>query len=194
MTSVTYILGASGTGKSTRALAKANDHNGRIQCVSTDVIRAQLRAVLPQQSHPELWAESFNVPMLDGDEDSARNGVNIAGFLRQSAPILRAIEAAVEYCVVEDWDCIVEGVHLVPGEFALPQLSSVEVTAELCVVEDQDAHRAMFVARERDSSGGRSAAHYHANLERIGIVQAFIQERWDGWNALSDSEKRVHAG
>jgi 2-phosphoglycerate kinase len=176
--SVIFLSGASGTGKSTRAEDLAAELGPRVRIISTDVIRAELRAVLSSEQHPDLWAESFNVPVLAGDSTTA-NGVNIDGFLRQCTPILRCVEAAVAYGTGEGWNLIVEGVHLVPGLFELPDGDELYVIHELHIVEDEDLHREMFVQRDRDSGGRRPADHYHANLARIHDVQAFLVDRWE---------------
>ncbi len=181
MQRVHYIAGASGTGTSTRARelqqAWSSGPNARPSCViATDVVRAQLRAVVERETHPDLWGESFNLPARDGD--SIREGVAIDAFLRQCVPILRAIEAGVEYALTEGWDVIVEGVHLVPGEVTLASGDDLDVTFELLVVEDADEHVARFRSRDAASDGRRSASHYEANLERVRAVQAELVERW----------------
>lgn len=188
---VWYLLGASGTGKSTRARELVAELGPAVYVISTDVIRAQLRAVLDREREPDLWAESFDVPLIGNDEGELLDGVNINGFLRQCRPVLRAVEAAVTYCLTEGWNCIVEGVHLVPGEFSLAAVAGVEVHAELRLVEDYAAHRELFVAREVASAGGRPAAHYHTNLARIRTVQGLIHERWLSWDALPGQRARI---
>jgi 2-phosphoglycerate kinase len=183
---VHYIAGASGVGTSTRARelqqAWSAEPDARPVCVlATDVVRAQLRAVLDRDAHPDLWGESFNLPARQGD--AIREGVAIDAFLRQCAPILRAIEAGVEYALTEGWDVIVEGVHLVPGAYERASGDDVTVTAELLVVDDVAAHVARFRSRDAASSGRRPAPHYEANLERVRAVQAELVERW---SALGD--------
>lgn len=183
---VHYIAGASGTGTSTRSVqlqrawAKQPDPRPCI-VIATDVVRAQLRAVLDPEQHPDLWGESFNLPVRDGDR--LREGVNIDAFLRQCAPILRSVEAAVAYALSEGWDVIVEGVHLVFGEFELASGDGLEVTTELLVVEDPDEHLTRFRARDEASGGRRPAAHYEANFQRVVAVQAELVERWQAWQA-----------
>lgn len=186
---VHYVAGASGTGTSTRARelqqAWSSAPDARPVCViATDVVRAQLRAVVERDAYPELWGESFNLPARDGDRirtiASADDGVVIDAFLRQCAPILRAVEAGVAYALTEGWDVIVEGVHLVPG--AYEQTASdddVVVTSELLVVDDAAEHVARFRSRDAASGGRRSSAHYEANLERVRAIQTELVERWN---------------
>jgi len=209
MQKVTYIMGASGSGKTTRtrellasaaaSAAAANAAGARaaatitpgVVVVSTDVIRAQLRAVLDQAEYPELWAESFDVPRAhDGDNggspgaDAASDGpgLNIEGFARQCAPVLRAVEAAVDYVLTEGSDCIVEGVHLVPGWFALPpRRDDLAITAELRLVRDEPAHRGLFADREAGTQGRRPAARYLEMLANIRAVQTLLETQWNTW-------------
>jgi 2-phosphoglycerate kinase len=151
-------------------------------------VRAQLRAVVEPDAHPDLWGESFNLPARDGD--LVREGVAIDAFLRQCAPIFRAVEAGVEYALTEGWDVIVEGVHLVPGALELASGDDLEVTFELLVVEDANEHVARFRARDAASDGRRPALHYEANLELVRAVQAELVERW---HALDDEPKSARS-
>ena len=177
---VHYVAGASGTGTSTRARelqhAWSSEPESRPVCViATDVVRAQLRAVVDRDAHPDLWGESFNLHTRDGDD--VRDGVAIGAFLRQCDPILRAVESGVEYALTEGWDVIVEGVHLVPGQYARAVGDDLVVTHELLVVDDRDEHVARFRSRDTASNGRRPAPHYEANLERVRAVQAELVAR-----------------
>lgn len=177
---VHYVAGASGTGTSTRARelqqAWSSATGARPVCViATDVVRAQLRAVLDRSAHPDLWGESFNLPARAGDR--VRDGVAIDAFLRQCAPILRAVEAGIAYALTEGWDVIAEGVHLVPGAYAQVDVDDVIVTSELLVVEDAVEHVERFRSRDAASDGRRPAAHYEANLGRVRVVQAELVDR-----------------
>jgi 2-phosphoglycerate kinase len=179
---VHYIAGASGVGTSTRAHElqrewDARDDGRATYRISTDVVRAELRAVLARETHPDLYGESFDLAMHDGD--LARDGVSIDAFLRQCEPILRAVEAGVEHALREGWNVIVEGVHLMPGAYAAPDDERVRVTQELLVVHDDAAHVDRFQARDRSSGGRRAAAHYVANLDRIRAIQAELVDRGD---------------
>lgn len=193
---VHYACGASGVGTSSRAAqlqrAWLDEPDARGCCViATDVVRAQLRAVLGDATEqPDLWGESFDLAPRDGEP--LRDGVAIEAFLRQCAPILRAVEAGVEYALTEGWDVIVEGVHLFPGTFALPGLrANVEVTFELLVVDDPVEHVRRFRARDVASGGRRPAAHYEANLPRIRTIQALLVERWGAWDAAAGVQRLV---
>lgn len=179
---VHYVAGASGTGTSTRAMRLQQqwttcDDARPVLVVATDVVRAQLRTLAVQVDTPELFGESFNLTP-SGADDLVVDGVAIGAFLRQCAPILRAVEAGVEYALTEGWDVIVEGVHLVPGAYAPTTTDDVLVAAELLVVDDPDEHVSRFVARDATSAGRRPAAHYEANLARVRAVQAELIDRW----------------
>lgn len=175
-----YIAGASGVGTSTRAFElrrawEAEPAARPVLVIATDVIRAELRTAFDTGQHPDLFGESFNLTPRTGDH--VRDGVAIDAFLRQCDPILRAVEAAVDYGLSEGWDVIAEGVHLVPGAFDHPASPEVVVTHELLVVEDEATHRSRFVARDTASDGRRSADHYLANLGRIRVVQDELRDR-----------------
>jgi 2-phosphoglycerate kinase len=137
--------------------------------------------VLDRKTHPDIWAESFDVPHAAGDSISPA-GVNIDGFLRQCAPIARSVEAGVEYGLDEGWNIVVEGVHLVPGTFAVPE-RNLQIVAELHTVADLGNHRELFTQRDIGSNGKRPAEHYHRNLDRIHDVQQLLIDRWGSWEA-----------
>ena len=183
MQRVHYIAGASGTGTSTRARSVQQawqaEPGTRPCCViATDIVRAQLRAVIEPETCPDLWGESFNLPARD--DDRLRDRVSIDAFLRQCEPILRAVEAGVAYALTEGWDVIVEGVHLVPGAFAVADAESASVSFELLVVEDPAEHVRRFRSRDAASGGRRPAAHYEANLDRVRAIQAELVARQQG--------------
>ncbi len=184
--SVWFITGASGTGKSSRARALAATlDTSRLLVVSTDVIRAQLRAVMHRDTVPELWGESFNLEThTPGDELRPTNdggSVNISAFLRQCAPILAAVDAAVAYAITEGWDVIVEGVHLIPGRYAIPEAATTRMIWQQA--PDATEHARWFAAREHASGGGRPAAHYISNLPRIRVIDQLIGEAWNTFAA-----------
>ncbi|MCW2928992.1 MAG: pgk2 [Thermoleophilia bacterium] len=187
---MTYVIGASGVGTSTRALSlqrELGDSGRPCLLLATDVIRAQLRTVLDQEACPELWGESFNLPTTDED-DEVRSGVNVTAFERQCAPVLRAVEAGVAYALTEGWHVVVEGVHLIPGTFQIPDADQADVTLELLVVADEAEHIARMRSRDVASDGRRPAAHYEANLPRVRTIQAVLVERWD---ALPPAQQHV---
>lgn len=176
---VSYVAGASGVGTSTRAMTLQRELGSSDRpclVLATDVVRAQLRTALDADACPELWGESFNLPVTDGDE--LRDGVNVSAFERQAAPVLRAVEAGVAYALTEGWHVVVEGVHLVPGSFELPAPADADVTLELLVVTEAAEHVARMRSRDAASDGRRPAAHYESNLPRVRVIQELLLERW----------------
>ncbi len=194
MTHVWYIAGASGTGKSTRAAeieyhARSAANAPRCLTIATDVIRAQLRSVLDRNEFGDLWGESFNLPVCEGDDLRTAIAddppVNLSAFIRQCTPILRCVEAGVAYALSEGWNVIVEGIHLVPGLWSLPTRPTpdvpVAVTVEMLTVSDTSEHQARFRSRDVASGGQRPAAHYIANIPRIQVIQNELVSRWADW-------------
>lgn len=176
---VHFIAGASGSGTSTKALQLqrrwvTQEGSRPAFVISTDVVRAQLRAVLDEADHPDLFGESFDLPARAGDV--VVDGVSASAFRRQCDLVLRGVDAGLAYALTEGWDVIVEGVHLVPGMYAEP--ADVTVTRELLVVEDPAVHAGRFQARDLASDGRRPAEHYVRNLDRISVIQGFLAEQW----------------
>lgn len=197
---VRYVAGASGTGTSSRAAELQRGlaaRPGAPPCliIATDVVRAQLRAVLDRTDHPDLWGESFNLPEHRGDH--LVGGVNVDAFHRQCAPILRAVEAGVAYALTEGWDVVVEGVHLVPGRLELAAAGALDVDVELLVLDDPVEHVRRFRARDVASGGQRPSAHYEANLERIRAIQHHLVQQRDhacGWRTVTDRQAGPPSG
>ncbi len=196
---VHYLAGASGTGTSTRARRlqlerSAIDGERPWHVIGTDVVRAQLRTCIDRDACPDLFGESFNLPVRDGDE--VVDGVSIDAFARQCEPILRAVEAGVEYCLGEGWNVVVEGVHLVPGWFELASADAADRSFELLVVDDRDVHVARLRSRDAASDGRRSAAHYERNLDRVAVVQRLLVERFEAFDATDVQRllRREHDG
>jgi 2-phosphoglycerate kinase len=163
------IGGASGTGKSALAAGVAR-LTGAQSVIATDVIRQVLRGALRDQTASPIHAERFNVPLPSGELPDT---VNLQGFLDQARMVMDGVAGALEHARKERWFTVVEGVHAVPG-LAVGGFTTAQVLVVTC---DESAHRRNLASRDESSGGGRPAAHYFANFERVRAVQDFLIER-----------------
>ena len=161
------VGGASGTGKSTIALEVAR-RCGIDHVTPTDVVRRSLRRVYAGEPQRAIHHESFDVP---GDDAASSS---LAGFANQAQDVLVAVHAIVEHALLERWPIVLEGVHLVPGQW--PGANAGVMVEVVVTVHDEERHRANFSERGEQTAGGRPADHYLRNFERVRGVQHYLEQ------------------
>jgi 2-phosphoglycerate kinase len=160
---IVLIGGATGTGKSTVA-AEVAHRLGITRVNSTDVVRQTLRAFFDQQAMPAVHASTFEgVPLLPA-------------FLEQSEHVLMGVGAAIDRARDERWSIVVEGVHLVPGLFAV-DFEDARVVQCVLSIEEEMLHAAHFWIRDATSGGLRPVERYLDHLDAIRRVQDLLVER-----------------
>lgn len=138
------IEGASATGKSMLFLDLVQ-MLGATRVISTDSVRQVVRASTDRDEAPELFCHTYQAHRYrqagpEGLEPAVR------GFLAQRSLLLPLIRQSVKRVIDEGAVCIVEGVHLVPGDF----IDETQVM-EVLINPDCDTHRAMFLDKQRSS-------------------------------------------
>jgi 2,3-bisphosphoglycerate-independent phosphoglycerate mutase len=172
---VLFMGGASGTGKSTLALEIApllQIH----RVSSSDTIRQVMRMVFTPAMLPSLHSSSFEV--TTGPERIQRRGSAhdpeyaerlVASFDEQATRVAVGIRAVVERAITENFNLLVEGVHVHPDLMPFTDLegSAYQVALMLSTL-DEEAHRSRFLARARTS--GRLAERYLERFDSIRVV------------------------
>jgi 2-phosphoglycerate kinase len=139
------IGGVSGVGKSHTAQALARTLNAYL--LSTDVLRAAMRSVVPAQVAPHLHRSSF---MACSESTDMLTTVD-----HQTRALTPALHAAVERALSEHPIVVAEGVHLLPDlDTNVPATSILQV---LLTVPNPTVHQARLQERSRETSGRRSA-------------------------------------
>ncbi|HEY2355293.1 MAG TPA: hypothetical protein VGH79_10395 [Gaiellaceae bacterium] len=167
---IVFIGGATGTGKSTVATELAYRF-GITRVTSTDFIRQTMRAFFSDDFMPAIHLSSFEVgDAFRGEEDPLE-----FGFMSQSRNILVGARASSERALEEGWSLVLEGVHLVPGMFELPDPARAVSVYVVLSIEDEDEHVRHFQYRDADSE--RPESRYLERFDDIRILQEIIIER-----------------
>jgi 2-phosphoglycerate kinase len=164
---VVAVGGTSGVGKSTvsQAAAKAL---GIDTVLSTDMVRAVLRVTL----HPEL------IPALSESSFSAQRMVrsNLEGnqlliaFEQQASVVSEATLGLIRRMLKEGQQVMINGVHLVPGLFVVPEGWSV--FSYVLTVSDPAEHERRF--RQRFDTFNRDASHALSRMAAIRDLDDYI--------------------
>ena len=182
---VIYIGGASGTGKSTLALALAPLL--RIyRITATDTVRQVMRMVFSQPILPALHSSSFEVTEpLDGSEeeellleadgsegDEARLRL-IRSFQEQATRVNVGVRAVVERAIAENMSIVIEGVHLYPPAVPFADLEGAAYQVPLMLgTMNEEMHRTRFLLRAR--RGGRKAERFLDHFPAIRMLHDFL--------------------
>lgn len=168
---VLLIGGVTGVGKSTAAEGLAREL-GLVRVVTTDAVREVLRGALTEESHPFLHVSSFEAGATGGFA-TAPGGL-MAGFLAQVELVAAGTISLIRRALVEGTDIIVEGVHLVPGAYRLPDELDAVVVPMIIAVDDVATHRSFLRAR---ASEDRPPDRYLAHLDEIRRIQSEVVRR-----------------
>ena len=138
---ILVLEGASATGKSMLLLRLAQAL-GATRFVSTDSIRQVLRTQKSEEEYPELFCHTYQAHEFKqaGPEDL---GTGVRGFLAQQQIIKPIVIQSVRRVLSEGAEAIVEGVHLIPGDFSDMPDSVIEILVE----PGEEMHRSMFMSK-----------------------------------------------
>ncbi|UCH04993.1 MAG: hypothetical protein JSW05_02205 [Candidatus Thorarchaeota archaeon] len=171
---VVVLEGASATGKSMLALDLiANLAATRI--ISTDTVRQILRGLHTPDQHPELYCHTYqaHVHRQSGSKDLPPM---VRGFLAQCELIRPTVIKSVRRVLEEGADAIVEGVHMVPGDFQDLGTGVLEVL----VNPQHDVHKTMFLAKY-SASGLKTVSDdiedRQREFEATRLIQEFMLKR-----------------
>jgi 2-phosphoglycerate kinase len=167
---IVFIGGATGPGKSTVATELAYRF-GITRVTSTDFIRQTMRAFFSNDFMPAIHESSFEVGDAFPDEEDPLE----FGFMSQSRNVLVGARASSERALEEGWSLVLEGVHLVPGMFELPDPARAVSVFVVLSIEDEEEHVRHFQYRDADSE--RPESRYLERFEDIRILQDLILER-----------------
>jgi 2-phosphoglycerate kinase len=164
---VVIMSGASATGKSIIALELVNDMVAT-RFISSDTVRHVLRNTLDEATHPELFSHTYQAHLhrQSGPED-LDSGVR--GFLAQCELVTPHIRSMTERVLSEGTLGVVEGVHVIPGEYQGLSQGVVEVL----INPDEESHRAMF--SNKHDSGLRTVSEDPETREQEFVAARAIQ-------------------
>ncbi|MPY68032.1 AAA family ATPase [Deinococcus sp. SDU3-2] len=168
------IGGVSGVGKSHTAHALGRTLNAHL--LSTDVLRAAMRSLIPAIALPHLHHSSFASCSDTGDPDL------LATMDQQAQALAPALQAAVERALSEHRTVVVEGVHLLPNETL--RFRGTRVLRVLLTAPSDRVHHARFVQRAADTGGRRPSGPATAHLSALREMEAALVTRARGTDVL----------
>ncbi|MFV9616689.1 MAG: hypothetical protein ACNYZG_12080 [Gammaproteobacteria bacterium] len=178
---IIMLGGATGTGKSTIAaeLAYRLDIAG-IQ--STDMMREVIRSYLSHQVTPTLQYSSFEawrgLPPSHTATQRGESDKVITGFLAQLSSMKPAIETTIERALYEHEHLMLEGVHIVPGEFDLRDVEKEAVCMQFMLVT-QDKKSLTKQLRKHMRDPGQHLDTEHEYINEIWQLQSWLLEAAD---------------
>jgi 2-phosphoglycerate kinase len=169
---VVIISGASATGKSIIALELVNDLVAT-RFISSDTIRQVLRNTMDEKTHPELFTHTYQAHLhrQTGPEDLTPE---VRGFLAQCELITPHIRSMTERILSEGTLGVVEGVHVIPGEFTKLGQGVIEVL----INPEREVHRGMFISKHdsglRTVSGNKDTREQE--FESACAIQDYLKD------------------
>lgn len=174
---VILIGGTTGTGKSTIA-AEVAHRLGITRVTGTDVVRETIRAFFPFSVMPTvhystfLAAEGLRLPDYEPADPV------LLGYLEQVSHVRVGTEAVIARAAEEGYSQVIEGAHLVPGDYAVHD-ETILLIQFLLAVPDEEVHRRRFEGRDYSSHGKRPLEKYVAHLREIRQIQGYLTQRAD---------------
>ncbi|MGH9339458.1 MAG: ATP cone domain-containing protein [Acidobacteriota bacterium] len=173
---IILIGGATGTGKTSVATEVAH-RLGISKILSTDTIRQIMRMMFSHDLMPAIHYSSYEAwknRMSIRDEE--KSVAVIEAFTEQSMRVLVGVRAMVERAIQENFNLVIDGVHLVPG---LMDLERFEDHAYIVPLVISTTNRASYLERfpiRQAQAGNRMAKRYRAHFEYILQIQDSIIE------------------
>ena len=172
---IILIGGATGVGKSIIATVISNRLN-IARVTSTDAIREVMRASVSEKLIRPLRGSSYSAYQYLALPPSGVNPV-ILGFREQVMAVTVGIEAIINRSIEERYDTIIEGAHVVPGYLDMEKYKDKALIEHIIVsVEDMDIHKEHFHKRTFETQGSRPMQRYIDHLDKIRIIQEYIEE------------------
>lgn len=173
-----FISGIPGSGKSSvsKALAKELDI---CHVIGTDSIRAMIQRYHNADEYPVLFESSFNA--CKHAPDTVSNPV-IWGFFEQARLIKPAVKGLFKRQISENEDLILEGVHLVPGYYHVPE--GVDFHHILVTVTDKDKYIHQIFSQGRGNAEDKANA-----IERCLEYQDFMIQKALEYNEYHEKTK-----
>ncbi len=136
-----FISGIPGSGKSTVANELAKKLN-IYHTISTDLIRAIVQRYHNEESYPVMFESSFHAfKHAPVDEEDS----HLWGFIEQAKLMKPGIKGLFKRMVKENQNLILEGVHLIPGYYHVPE--NVEFNHILLTVPNKEQYKQQILGQ-----------------------------------------------
>ncbi|NWF95879.1 MAG: hypothetical protein HXY34_07020 [Candidatus Thorarchaeota archaeon] len=168
---VVALEGASATGKSMLALEVAADLSAT-RVIGTDSLRQVLRTIHSEDEHPELFCHTYEAHRYKQTGPSTLSP-SVRGYLAQCDMIVPHLRNAVERILSEGLECVIDGVHVIPGSIQDAGASVIE----LVINPSEAIHRSMFMSKS-GAGGLRTVTHSPEeralHFERAREIQDYL--------------------
>jgi 2-phosphoglycerate kinase len=174
---IVLVGGITGTGKSTLTTELAYQLN-IVRTQSTDMMREIVRCYLPDKKIPTLSYSSFEAWRGLNKDAKSTSDVDdrdvIRGFLSQFGVVKHGLEATIRRAVKENYDLIIDGVHVLPSKLELDiSLEQAIVIPIMLVVPNKKMLGKRLKRRAREQPE-RASSRYLKQLEKIWTLQSFL--------------------
>jgi 2-phosphoglycerate kinase len=174
---IVLVGGITGTGKSTLTTELAYQLN-IVRTQSTDMMREIVRCYLPEKKIPTLSYSSFEAWRGLAKNGKATSDVDdsdvISGFLSQFEVVKHGLEATIHRAVKENYDLIIDGVHVLPSKLELNiTLEQAIVIPMMLVVPNKKTLGKRLKRRAREQPE-RASSRYLKQLEKIWTLQSYL--------------------
>ncbi len=142
---ILVLEGSSATGKSMLSLPLI-ENLGVTRILSTDTVRQVLRSVYRPDQYPELFCHTYQACKFAVHGPEELDPV-VRGFIAQQDIMMETLTTSVRRYIEEGTIAIIEGVHLIPGQFEQLSIGVLEVL----INPDEDLHRDMFLLKHEAS-------------------------------------------
>ncbi|KAL9643685.1 hypothetical protein ABK040_016136 [Willaertia magna] len=182
--------GTSGTGKSTLASLIAS-RLGITKVLSTDNIRHMLRAFIPKDKEPVLFASTYHAgEALLGTEEGkllasklSAEELAVEGFRRQCKLVIDQLEKIIEQSIERNEALVVEGVHLLT-DFIVELMKKHPncILPYIIYISNQQKHKERFAIRAKYMTLEPRNNKYVKYFQNIRQIQKYLYDRADVFN------------
>ena len=173
--------GPTGSGK-TSLSAELAHRLGFTRLICTDSVRQIMRIMFSKDLLPSIHSSSYDAWKQLSFPITEKDDPVIISFREQSVRVSAGIRALIDRAIEENYNMILDGVHIVPGFI---NFSSYRAKAHIfpltVVVLDKEIYRQRFVIR-KELSPRRPYERYLANFDSIIKIQNFLIEMAEQYN------------
>lgn len=167
--------GPTGSGK-TSLSAELVHRLGFTRLICTDSVRQIMRLMFSEDLLPSIHSSSYdawkkvNFPIIEKDDPV------LIAFREQSLRVSAGIRALIDRAIEENYNMILDGVHIVPGFIDLSCYNGkAQIFPLIVTVLDKEIYRQRFESRKK-LSPRRPYEKYLANFDSIIKIQNFLIE------------------
>lgn len=178
---IILIGGPTGSGK-TSLSAELAHRLGFTRIICTDSVRQILRIMFSKDLLPSIHYSSYDAWKKLPFPLSEKDDPVISAFREQSLRVSVGVRALIERAIEENYNMILDGVHMVPGFIDLKAYADdAQIFLLIVTVPDKKIYRQRFESR-RLLSPRRPYDKYLANFNSIIKIQDFLMGIAENYN------------